>query len=126
ILRSGRIVFPTLIPSPDPCGFGGSSWLMEMDAISGARLTDSPLDITEDGDIDSDDEVAIDLDGDGVADATVPVSGVRSREGIIRTPAVIGAGEVEYKIASGTSGNVESLRERGGFDQARGSWRQLR
>ncbi len=126
ILRNGRIVFPTLIPSPDPCGFGGSSWLMEMDAISGARLADSPLDITEDGDIDSDDLVGIDTDGDGDVDTSVAVSGVRSREGIIRTPAVVGAGDLEYKIASGTSGNVETLRERGAFDLARGSWRQIR
>ncbi len=126
ILRSGRIVFPTLIPSPDPCGFGGSSWLMEMEAISGARLADSPLDINEDGDIDGDDMVGIDIDGDGSDDAYVAVSGVRSREGIIRTPAVVGAGDLEYKIASGTSGNVETLRERGAFDLARGSWRQIR
>lgn len=126
ILRNGRIVFPTLIPSPDPCGFGGSSWLMEMDAISGARLADSPLDITEDGDIDSDDEVVVDADEDGKDDDAAVVSGVRSREGIIRTPAVIGAGDKEYKIASGTSGSVESLRERGAFDRARGSWRQIR
>ena len=35
ILRNGRVIFPTLIPSPNPCEFGGSSWLMELDAVSG-------------------------------------------------------------------------------------------
>jgi type IV pilus assembly protein PilY1 len=123
ILRGGRIIFPTLIPSPDPCGFGGTSWLMEMEAVSGSRLLDSPLDITEDGNIDSGDFVTVVVDGVAI---TVPVSAVRSREGIIRTPAIVSAGELEYKLASGTSGNVETLRERGAFDRARGSWRQIR
>ncbi|HUF71501.1 MAG TPA: PilC/PilY family type IV pilus protein [Gammaproteobacteria bacterium] len=124
ILRGGRIIFPTLIPSPNPCEFGGSSWIMELDAVSGSRLIDSPLDINEDGEIDSGDFVTVDLpDGTTV---NVPVSGVRSREGIVRTPAVISAGEDEFKLASGTSGNVEVLREQGLFDRARASWRQLR
>jgi type IV pilus assembly protein PilY1 len=124
ILRAGRIIFPTLIPSPDPCEFGGSSWIMELDAVSGSRLVDSPLDINEDGDIDAGDFVTVTLD-DGTT-VNVPVSGVRSREGIVRTPTVVSAGEQEYKLASGTSGNVEVLREQGLFDRARASWRQLR
>ena len=33
LLRNGRIIFTTLIPDPDPCGFGGTSWLMELDAL---------------------------------------------------------------------------------------------
>ena len=36
ILRNGRVIFPTLTPSPNPCEFGGSSWLMEIDATAGA------------------------------------------------------------------------------------------
>lgn len=123
ILRAGRIIFPTLIPSRDPCGFGGTSWLMEIEAISGSRLQQPPLDITEDGEINDDDFVTVIVDGERIR---VPVSGVRSRQGIIRTPAVVSAGNREYKIASGTTGNIETLRERGLFDRARGSWRQLR
>jgi type IV pilus assembly protein PilY1 len=123
ILRAGRIIFPTLIPPLDPCGGDGGSWLMEMEAVSGSRLPDSPLDINEDGEIDAADDVTVTINGQTV---TVPVSGVRSREGIIDSPAVVTAGEKEYKLASGTSGNLEVLRERGIFDRARGSWRQLR
>src|SRR5262249_55518784 len=44
VLRNGRVVFTTLIPDPDPCNAGGTSWLMEMDALSGARLTQTPFD----------------------------------------------------------------------------------
>ena len=32
LLRNGRVIFTTLIPDQDPCGFGGDSWLMELDA----------------------------------------------------------------------------------------------
>jgi len=30
VLRSGRIIFTTLIPSTDPCSPGGTGWLMEL------------------------------------------------------------------------------------------------
>ena len=29
IIRHDRVIFTTLLPSKDPCDFGGSSWLME-------------------------------------------------------------------------------------------------
>ena len=124
ILRGGRIIFPTLIPSANPCEFGGTSWLMELEAVTGARLELPPLDITEDGEIDDEDRVVI--TGPNGEQIVYNVSGVRSREGIIRFPAIVRAGENEFKLASGTSGNVETLTERGVFDRARGSWRQLR
>ena len=124
ILRNSRVIFPTLIPSANPCEFGGSSWLMELDAVSGKRLEQPPLDITEDGDIDTDDFVTVAIGGSTV---TAAPSAVQSREGIIDTPAVVDSGDgKEIKIASGTSGNVEVLRERGSGDRQRGSWRQLR
>lgn len=49
----------------------------------------------------------------------------KSKEGIIKTPAIIGAGEKEYKYASGTTGNVEITVEPGGGEAGRQSWRQL-
>ena len=126
ILRNNRVIFPTLIPSPNPCEFGGTSWLMELDAVNGARLEQPPLDITEDGDIDGDDLVTVDIGG-GVILTLVAPSAVESREGIIDTPAVVETGDgEEIKIASGTSGEVETLRERGSGERSRGSWRQLR
>src|SRR5690606_20837934 len=36
ILRGGRIIFTTVTPSGDACSAGGSSWLMEIDAVSGS------------------------------------------------------------------------------------------
>lgn len=130
ILRNGRVIFPTLVPSTDPCDAGGTSWLMELEAVSGSRLDQPPIDINEDGSIDVGDlvdtgEFDPDTDPDNNFDAAP--SGVRSRQGIIDTPAVIllPDGE-ELKVASGTEGNLESLRESGAFNRSRGSWRQLR
>jgi type IV pilus assembly protein PilY1 len=43
LLRSGRIIFTSMIPAPDPCQFGGEGWLMEVDALSGGRLAGGGL-----------------------------------------------------------------------------------
>ncbi|WP_026289957.1 pilus assembly protein [Thioalkalivibrio sulfidiphilus] len=123
ILRAGRIIFPTLMPDPDPCAFGGSSWLMEMDALSGARLDYSVFDMNQDGEFSSGDYITIIVDGEEIQ---VPVSGIRSEVGIIKDPAIISAGEREYKFASGSSGEVERIVERGTIARPRGSWRQIR
>ena len=40
-IRAGRVVFNTLIPNTDPCGFGGTGWVMEVDVMTGNR-NDSP------------------------------------------------------------------------------------
>ena len=119
ILRSGRIIFTTLIPSADPCEAGGTSWLMELDAEGGGRLPLSPFDVNDDGVFDERDNVP------GEGGASTPPSGVRSGVGIIQTPAIIEAGSVEYKIGSGSTGEIETIRERGRDNKGRTSWRQL-
>ena len=131
LLRSGRIIFVTLIPDEAKCSFGGTSWLMEMDAITGARLDQTPFDLNGDGKIDGADfaDNIIDTDGDGDVDdddAPVPVSGKKSTVGIVKSPGVIGAGKVEYKYTSGSTGSLESTTESAGGGSGRQSWQQLR
>ena len=41
VLRDERIVFTTLIPNADPCGYGGDSYIMIMDALTGGRLNNT-------------------------------------------------------------------------------------
>ena len=38
IIRNGKVVFTTLIPSDDPCDYGGTGWLMEFNAKDGVRI----------------------------------------------------------------------------------------
>lgn len=131
ILRPGRIVFTTLIPDADPCGSGGTSFIMELDAVSGSRLeTESPFDLNDDKKFDDQDYIEI-TNPDGTTER-VAVSGKLSDVGIIKTPGVLQTddpnadGDFEFKYASGTSGGIEVLRESSGLDRGRLSWRQIR
>jgi type IV pilus assembly protein PilY1 len=119
LLRNGRMIFSTLIPANDVCGFGGSGWLMEIDAVNGARFSYSVFDLDGDSLFDAQDYVTLD---DGTQ---VPVSGQRFRE-IISQPVVVDAGEREYKYISGSSGTIRSVDEKGDSSKGRQSWRQIR
>lgn len=122
LLRRGRVVFATMIPSSDPCKAGGDSWIMEMDALSGARLTYSVFDVNNDRLFDEKDYITH-------GQSKVPTSGRKTTEGIIKTPAVISAGGIEYKFAGGSAGGVERIVEKGGGaagDYPRKSWKELR
>lgn len=123
ILRNGRIIFTTLIPSGDACSAGGTSWLMEMDALSGGRLSFSPFDLNEDGEFNVQDFITVTIDGEEVQ---VPASGIRSTEGIIKTPAIIVLDrDRETKKASGSSGGIFGVNENAGDQRGRMSWRQV-
>ncbi|MFT7413973.1 MAG: Tfp pilus tip-associated adhesin PilY1 [Methylophagaceae bacterium] len=131
IVKNGRIIFTTLLPLEDPCEFGGSGWLMELDSSSGARLAYSPFDINGDGVFNVDDYYHNDTNNNGIVDAgeqLIPVSGKKSKVGIISTPSIIDSpdGEIEYKYTSGSSGVVEVTVENPGANvYGRQSWRQL-
>lgn len=126
LVRNGRVIFPTLIPETDPCSFGGTGYLMELDAQTGSRLEISPFDNNGDGNINDSDFVHIDTDGDGVKDTWVPVSGKKSGVGIIKTPGVISTGDNELKYTSGSSGDIEVTVESAGDKLGRQSWIQVK
>lgn len=130
LLRHGRAIFTTLIPSTAVCGYGGTSWLMELNATTGGRLDYSVFDLKKDKDsvlFNEEDFVSVVIDGKTVK---VPASGVESEVGITKAPAVISAGGVEYKVASGTDTSgvnkgVQVTTEKGVDGKSRTSWRQL-
>jgi type IV pilus assembly protein PilY1 len=128
ILRGGKIIFTTLVPTDDRCDFGGEGWLMELDAATGARLPYSPFDVNNDGIFDLNDYINVgDITGDGTEDV-VPPSGRKSTVGIIPMPAVISreGGRKEHKYESGSTGQIEMILENPGpGDFGRQSWRQL-
>lgn len=114
LLRAGRVVFTTLIPSNDVCAFGGDSWIMEIDLASGATTSSPVFDLNNDRSFNSSDKAASSV-----------ISGIKSSEGIVKTPAVISAGGIEYKLASGTTGNILKVIEKGTASVKRTSWRQV-
>lgn len=119
LIWNDRVIYTTMIPSADPCRFGGSSWVMEVDPFHGSRLSFSVFDLDEDGRYDQADFVTL-ADASGQARA-VPVSGRRTRSGITPTPAVIDG----QKYISSASGGVPQRVPQFQLD-GRQSWRQLR
>ncbi|HKV96486.1 MAG TPA: PilC/PilY family type IV pilus protein [Gammaproteobacteria bacterium] len=126
-LDNGRIVFTTLIPNTNSCGFGGTSYLMELNAFTGSRLMQSPFDMNGDGHFTSGDYVTVTVPNGsgGTQTITVPVSGLQSSVGIIQTPAIISASSLEYKFASGSTGQILSVTESAAAGTGRQSWVQL-
>lgn len=122
-LDNGRIIFTTLIPNIDPCQFGGTSFLMELDAYSGSRLSSSPFDLNGDKLFNNLDYVSY-TDSSGTT-TQVAVSGQQSTVGIIQTPAIISASSLEYKYFSGSTGTIGSVKESLSSKTGRQSWVQL-
>lgn len=124
VLRNGRIIFTTLIPDTDVCAYGGRSWLMDMDALSGSRLTYSPFDLNRDSQYNSTDYVLL----DGVR---VPVTG-RGSDSILTTPAFLAGTQSDYAVTSSSGSNTDESTvnsegsNSGPSGRGRQSWRQLR
>jgi type IV pilus assembly protein PilY1 len=124
ILRNDRIIFTTLIPNTEQCSFGGTSWLMELDAPTGGRLEFGTFDLNQD-------EVFNDADkapGAPPSDpALVSASGLKSTVGILPSPTILAAGNVEKKYASGseTSTIMEVTEHPGVGAVGRQSWQQI-
>ncbi len=123
VVRNGRVIFTTLIPTEDPCRAGGESWLMELSAATGSRLDMTPFDLNKDDRFTSADYVEIVVDNKKIM---VPVSGRKLEGGAAATPSVTGAeGQREFKYIS-TAGGLEVVKENPGTtDTDRQSWRQL-
>ena len=122
VLVFGRIIFVTFIPDSDPCNFGGSSWLMELNPTTGGAFDDPVLDINNDGVIDEDDLMMVD-------GKKRSATGKRSDEKLSAPGIVYGAGDDGtkiLKILSGSSGNIAVEENKGDNKAGRQSWRELR
>jgi len=128
LLRFGRSVFTTLIPSSSPCDFGGISWLMELDYLTGGRLNGSPFDANGDKKFNEADLQEL-TTGSGTIKAAV--SGVQLGSsvggGIAPTPTIIkGCKGGECKEANLSSGTIEGVGESvPPGEQGRINWREL-
>lgn len=121
VVRGDRVVFATLIPSIDPCSYGGSSWLMELDKTTGARLSKSPLDVNNDGLINT-------ADLQSLNGTDTVVSGVGGNT-IWNGPTTISSttGALDYNYLSGSDGSTDMLVSDGAQTlYERQSWRQLK
>lgn len=123
LLRFGRVIFNTSIPSADPCVLGGTGWLMELDVATGGNLTYSALDMNNDGLFNEGDYVTyVDDKGKTVKS---PVAGKASGSMSLNQPTVITAGSKEYKFNSDIKKGISVTTEKSGTSNPRSSWRQL-
>jgi type IV pilus assembly protein PilY1 len=125
LVRLDSVIFTTLVPNTDPCEFGGSSWLMEMNLFTGRPKAKTPWDLNDNG-----------LFDDLLSDA--PIAGIRTTVGITPKPASLyqgaagsaGGGDgqsrgCEFLIFPGTSGGTQTeCRDPGPRALGRQSWRQ--
>lgn len=115
IVRNGSIIFTTLIPDSNACGFGGTGFLMEMDARDGSRLAAPPFDTNNNGTIDDSDKVG----------STV-LSGLRSTVGILAQPGIVNINDsIDNAYASGSSGSIAVVRQRFAGRAGRITWREV-
>ncbi|MCK9385462.1 MAG: PilC/PilY family type IV pilus protein [Nevskia sp.] len=124
ILRNGRIIFTTLTPSPDPCGFGGSGYLMELDAITGSRLNSPPpFDTNNDGAVNDIDKITVTING---VPTTISVSGQSSSVGILAQPDIVNTSDtIENAYVGGSNGSIAVVRQSTSGRAGRITWREI-
>jgi type IV pilus assembly protein PilY1 len=80
LLIYGRLIFTTLIPSVNPCDFGGTSFLMVISPSTGGRIDAPVLDTNADKALNASDKIGANA---------LYASGVQAKSGIAPTPVVI-------------------------------------
>ena len=106
-IREGRVVSISFFPSQTPCGTGGNSVVLEMDACSGGRLELPQFDINDDGVIDENDLITVTIDG---VEVLVAPTGIEY-EGRLQPPAILRQQDEEIKYFSTNVGSIVTLKE---------------
>jgi len=129
LIRNGKALITSLVPSVASCDAGGNGFLTIVDAVTGSRGVDSPFDVNGDGNFTTSDKVSV-LIG-GVA-TLVTVSSRQSQVGITPTPTIISGGPTkDFAVTSGSSGGTESFAintgsgSTGATTPTRRNWREI-
>jgi type IV pilus assembly protein PilY1 len=106
LLRQGRAIFVPYTPIETPCGSGGDSVIMELEACSGGRSNKPVMDINGDGVIDEHDVIEI---APGVS---VPASGIQA-PGRLQPPAILILDrDREKKYSASSKGTIVTITEK--------------
>ncbi|AJE02823.1 pilus assembly protein [Geobacter pickeringii] len=123
IARSRKIIFTSFSPNTTPCGYGGTSWLMELNMDTGGTPPRPVFDVNGDGMVASNDTVSS-------GGQQVSPSGMSLGDGIASAPAIVRAGgssELEYKYITKSSGVITKVLEAGGGGLfGLRSWKQVK
>jgi len=110
MIRDGKAIVISSVPSTSPCSGGGNSMVHEISACTGERIAPAQFDIDDDGDIDEDDYIDIPGYGD-VPPSGISYPGVLHPPVVLRMPPIPGMPPRELKIFSTSSGNTVTLME---------------
>jgi type IV pilus assembly protein PilY1 len=118
VLRFGRAVFVTLTPNADPCSAGGSSWIMEIDYLTGGQVSTPTLDTDNNNVVNGSDTVVAGVHSDTIS-SNITVfergDGTEDKDGN------------EDKFSNTTAATILKTVEAGGsLSRRRTSWRQER
>jgi type IV pilus assembly protein PilY1 len=115
ILRSGRIIFSTLIPNDQPCSFGGTSFLFALDVHGGVRPSTPFFDMNQDRLFNNQDKVMVNT-------LLVPPSAIDPGVGIVHTPTlqVSGPTRDDTHVGAATIGTNRDNEPAG-----RQAWRRI-
>ena len=120
ILRNGRVIFTSMEPSSAPCSAGGTSWLMELDYLSGGRLKVPPFDINADGTINGADKLSGNIPSGRKLNSIGSMPAVQQGLGTADAP-------LERKLITESSAALTNVLESGNpAATRRTSWQQLR
>jgi type IV pilus assembly protein PilY1 len=108
LIREERAVVVSFYPQTSPCGSGGYSIVHEIDACSGARLSEPQFDIDADLWIDEGDLINI---GSEESPILAAPSGIE-KEGRLQPPAILRMQGTEMKYFSSSSGAIATILER--------------
>lgn len=116
-LVNGRLIFTTFTPNTATCGAGGTSWLMVLNYANGGELAQPELDINNDGQLNSEDQV----------NGQNPV-GMSLGSGYAAAPTIMGYHQGPFhdiKLITTSAVPVRTVKERGAGPKVL-SWIQLR
>jgi type IV pilus assembly protein PilY1 len=123
-LRGGRVIFTTMTPDAGACAYGGSSWLMELDYLTGGMLSYQVLDTNNNGAVNASDRIVAGLKLATISSAPAIVRGIASAG-----PGGGGAATSkvdEYKYINQSNGSVARVLETAsGGASRRSAWRQI-
>ncbi|MGE3541425.1 MAG: pilus assembly protein [Candidatus Tectimicrobiota bacterium] len=127
VLRNGRILFTTLIPNEQICGFGGSGFLVALDVNGGVRPPTTIFDVNRDRILSAADNAASgDPSGTPPSSHSGVINALQSDVGILGAPTIQASGTTDTLYISGSTGALGQIEANPGpAAVGRQAWRQV-
>lgn len=116
LVYGGLALYSTLIPSANPCAFGGEGWLMALDPLTGKASSSGSFDADGDGSIGALESVT-----SGGSATTVSIAGRRSTVGIAPTPTILSVPSAGGGLYGGSGGGGVGVSSSSGMIYANGT-----